>query len=139
MNSPDRKGRGFLRAIVAALIRVGHIDVLVTTGANLTHDAIEAIGGKHHHGRINGNHADREHDERLRDEEIDRIYTSQLTMNPPQTGGLSGATLDEARSWGKLEKNAQNVSVYADATVTLALVVAGALDRVTIRRRWPCG
>jgi deoxyhypusine synthase len=260
-----------MRRIVAELIRDGHIDALVTTGANLTHDAIEAIGGKHHHGR---EHADerslREHDEQLRDEGVDRIYnvylpqehfalfedhlrsevfpaleaegvvtiqrftealgransdineredideapgiaaaayehdvpifcpavqdsvlglqawmysqTSefsldalgdmtdlndlayeseragamvvgggvpknyvlqtmlvapdaydfavQLTMDQPQTGGLSGATLDEARSWGKLEKAARNVSVYADATITLPLVVAGARERI---------
>ncbi len=257
-----------MRAIVTDLIREGHIDALVTTGANLTHDAIEAIGGKHHHGT--DEHADfegRAFDERLREEEVDRIYNVylpqehftlfenhlreevfdaigeevvsiaeftrelgranaevndredvpedpgiaaaayecdvpiyapaiqdsvlglqawlrsqvsgfsldalsdmsplndlaygadstaaivvgggvpknyvlqtmlvtpgaydyavQLTMDPPQTGGLSGATLDEARSWGKLERDARNVSVYADATITLPLVVAGALD-----------
>jgi len=39
-----------MRQIVADLIRDGHVDALITTGANLTHDAIEAIGGKHHHG-----------------------------------------------------------------------------------------
>ncbi|WP_231185144.1 deoxyhypusine synthase [Haladaptatus sp. DYF46] len=274
-----------MRKIVADLIRDGHIDALVTTGANLTHDAIEGIGGKHHHGRAypscshsqksrehgrdeQGGKSMREHDEQLRDEEVDRIYnvylpqehfalfeshlrsevfpnieetvtiqrlteelgrangevneregveedagiaaaayendvpvycpavqdsvlglqawmysqTSdfqldaltdmthltdlafeadsagamvvgggvpknyvlqtmlvspkayeyavQLTMDPPQTGGLSGATLDEARSWGKLEKAARNVSVYADATITLPLVVAAARERI---------
>jgi deoxyhypusine synthase len=274
-----------MRAIVADLIRDGHVDALVTTGANLTHDAIEAIGGKHHHGhagppRDHGGDAGdpdqpdgrtlREHDEQLRDEEVDRIYNVylpqehfalfeshlreevfpaleaegvvsirrftealgransevneaegveedagiaaaayendvpiyapavqdsvlglqawlhsqttdfsldaladmsdlndrafdaetagafvvgggvpknyvlqtmlvtpdaydyavQLTMDPPHTGGLSGATLDEARSWGKLEKAARNASVYADATITLPLVVAGARDRL---------
>lgn len=86
MNPPDRKRRGFLRAIVAALIRVGHIDVFVTTGANRTYDAIEAIGGKHHHGRINGDHADREHDERLQDEEVDRIYRESRRRLPPSGG-----------------------------------------------------
>jgi len=40
-----------MRRIVSDLIRDGYVDALVTTGANLTHDAIEAIGGKHHHGR----------------------------------------------------------------------------------------
>lgn len=260
-----------MRAIVTDLIRNGHIDALVTTGANLTHDAIEAIGGKHHHGEVSSERAEteREHDEQLRDEEVDRIYNVylpqehfalfeshlrdevfpafdesvsiqafteelgranaavnerenidedagiaaaasehdvpvyvpaiqdsvlglqawlrsqvdpfsldaladmsglndlayeadstgafvvgggvpknfvlqsmlvtpgaydyavQLTMDPPQTGGLSGATLDEARSWGKLEKDARNVSLYADATLTLPIVVAGALDRTT--------
>ena len=259
-----------MRAIVADLIRAGHIDALVTTGANLTHDAIEAIGGKHHHGaHEHPDFEDREFDEKLREEGVDRIYNVylpqehftlfeshlreevfdaigeevvsiaeftrelgranaevndrenvsedsgiaaaayecdvpiyapaiqdsvlglqawlhsqvsgfsldalsdmsplndlayeadstaafvvgggvpknyvlqtmlvtpgaydyalQLTMDPPQTGGLSGATLDEARSWGKLEPDAKNVSVYADATITLPLVVAGALDRV---------
>ncbi|ELY68720.1 deoxyhypusine synthase [Natrinema versiforme] len=260
-----------MRAIVADLIRDGHIDVLVTTGANLTHDSIEAIGGKHHHGAVHEEgKTEREHDETLRDEEVDRIYnvylpqeffatfeshlreevfpvleedgvvpiqrlteelgranaevnerddvdedagiaaaayendvpiycpaiqdsvlglqawmysqTSdfsldaladmtpltdiafeadeagafvvgggvpknftlqtmlvspdaydyavQLTMDPKQTGGLSGATLDEARSWGKLEKDADNVSVYADATITLPLVVAAARERL---------
>ncbi|WP_436910282.1 deoxyhypusine synthase [Halosimplex marinum] len=270
-----------MRRIVADLIRDGHIDALVTTGANLTHDAIEAIGGKHHHGQVHAEgKTEREHDERLRDEGIDRIYnvylpqehfalfeghlrdevfptleaeceeraedggtgavsiqrfteelgranaevneskgveegagvaaaayendvpiycpavqdsvlglqawmysqTSaftldaladmttitdqafdaeragamvvgggvpknytlqtmlvapdaydyavQLTMDTPETGGLSGATLDEARSWGKLEKAARNASVYADATITLPLVVAAARERV---------
>jgi deoxyhypusine synthase len=269
-----------MRRIVADLIRDGHVDAVVTTGANLTHDAIEAIGGKHHHGRAGPrDHRSREarsvaaedlreHDEQLRDEAVDRIYnvylpqehfalfethlreavfpelertvsiqeltaelgranaavndredvsespgvaaaahehdvpiycpaiqdsvlglqawlysqTSdfelaaladmttitdqafdadragalvvgggvpknfvlqtmlvtpdaydyavQLTMDPEETGGLSGATLEEARSWGKLEKDARNVSVYADATITLPLVVAAALERV---------
>lgn len=257
-----------MRQIVADLIHDGYIDVLVTTGANLTHDAIEAIGGKHHHGRVHGEGTEREHDETLRDEGVDRIYNVylpqehfalfethlreevfpvfdepvsiraftrklgeanaavnerenieeapgiaavaaehdvpiyvpaiqdsvlglqawlrsqvdpfsldaladmselndiayeadstgafvvgggvpknyvlqtmlvtpgaydygvQLTMDPPQTGGLSGATLDEARSWGKLKKDARNVSVYADATITLPLVIAGARERI---------
>ncbi|MFC4447892.1 deoxyhypusine synthase [Halorussus aquaticus] len=262
-----------MRRIVAELVRDGHIDALVTTGANLTHDAIEAIGGKHHHGQVHAeDKTEREHDEQLRDEEVDRIYNVylpqehfalfenhlrsevfpelegedggavsiqrlteelgransevneredvaegagvaaaayendvpiycpaiqdsvlglqawmysqtadftldaladmttitdqafeaekagamvvgggvpknyvlqtmlvspeaydyavQLTMDPPQTGGLSGATLDEARSWGKLEKAARNASVYADATITLPLVVAAARERI---------
>ena len=260
-----------MRRLVADLIRDGHVDALVTTGANLTHDAIEAIGGKHHHGAdFHEGKTEREHDETLRDEGVDRIYdvylpqehfttfehhvrsevfptleaegtvsiarlteelgranaavnadddvdedpgiaaaayenevpiycpavqdsvlgiqawmysqtsdftldalgdmtelaglahdadragalvvgggvpknfvlqtmlTSpdaydfavQLTMDPPETGGLSGATLDEARSWGKLEKAARNVSVYADATITFPLLVAAARERL---------
>ncbi|MFP4626450.1 MAG: deoxyhypusine synthase [Natronomonas sp.] len=260
-----------MRRIVSELIRDGYIDVLVTTGANLTHDSIEAIGGKHHHGHEPDETTDRprKFDEKLREEQVDRIfnvflpqehftlfeshlrrevfeplgekvvsieeftrelgranaavnerddidedpgiaaaafesdvpvyapaiqdsvlglqawlrsqvsgfsldaladmsplndlayeaesrgaflvgggvpknfvlqtmlvtpgaydYAVQLTMDPPQTGGLSGATLDEARSWGKLDPDARNVSVYADATITLPLVVAAARDRV---------
>ncbi|WP_263017577.1 deoxyhypusine synthase [Natronobiforma cellulositropha] len=264
-----------MRRVVSELIRDGYIDVLVTTGANLTHDAIEAIGGKHHHGETHAEgKTEREHDETLREEGVDRIYnvylpqehfaafeshlrasvfpplerecdengsvsierltrelgtanaevndregiaedagvaaaayehdvpiycpaiqdsvlglqawmygqttsltldaladmTSltdrafeadeagafvvgggvpknfvlqtmlvtpraydyavQLTMDPPQTGGLSGATLDEARSWGKLEPTAENVSVYADASITLPLIVSAVRERL---------
>jgi deoxyhypusine synthase len=257
-----------MRAIVADLIRDGHVDALVTTGANLTHDTIEAIGGKHHHGQADPEDTTaREHDEQLRDEGVDRIYNVylpqehftafeehlraevfpelsgtvsirelttalgranaavndregvkeapgiaatafkndvpihcpavqdsvlglqawmrsqvadftldalgdmtelntlakgaekagafvigggvpknyvlqsmlvtpgaydyavQLTTDPDHTGGLSGATLDEARSWGKLEKDARNATVVGDATITLPLVVAGAREK----------
>ena len=305
-----------MRRVVADLIRDGYVDALVTTGANLTHDAIEAIGGKHHHGEEGPGHAAqydhgggghdhgsgghdhdhdgrhdhddnsseseteltpsddpetlRDHDEQLRAEQVDRIYnvylpqehfalleshlreevfpplaeegtvsiarlcaelgranaevneregvdegpgvvaaayendvpvycpavqdsvlglqawmytqTSdlqldatadmtpltdlafdaddagcllvgggvpknftlqtmlvtpraydyavQITMDPEATGGLSGATLDEARSWGKLEEDARNASVYGDATVFLPLLVAAARERI---------
>ncbi|MFB6121828.1 MAG: deoxyhypusine synthase [Haloferacaceae archaeon] len=259
---------GGMRTVVADLIRDGHVDALVTTGANLTHDAIEAVGGKHHHGRTPEEGAEREHDERLRDEGVDRIYNVylpqehftlfenhlrdhvfpeiertvsireftrelgranlernraddvdegagvaaaayetdvpvyvpaiqdsvlgiqawmysqvsefsldaladmshvsdlafeadsagavlvgggvpknfvlqtmltipdaydyavQLTMDPEATGGLSGATLEEARSWGKLERSARNATVVGDATITLPLLVAAARERV---------
>jgi deoxyhypusine synthase len=257
---------GGMRQVVTDLIRDGHIDVLVTTGANLTHDSIEAIGGKHHHGRTGEEGEERAHDERLRDEGVDRIYNVylpqehftlfethlrehvfpafdgpvaiseftralghanaeqnagvpedsgiaaaaaehdvpifapaiqdsvlgiqawmhsqvseftldaladltnvtdvafeaeragatvvgggvpknfvlqtmltvpeaydygvQLTADPASTGGLSGATLDEARSWGKLEKSARNATVLGDATITLPLLVAATRDRI---------
>ncbi|MFB6137233.1 MAG: deoxyhypusine synthase [Halobacteriaceae archaeon] len=289
---------GGQRAVVADLIADGYVDALVTTGANLTHDAIEAIGGHHHHGRATpeGPHAGRDggdegkgdatgafagdaagsspsdarraHDERLREEGVDRIYnvylpqehfadleahlrervfpaldgrvsiaeltrelgrqnarynrshdvdgrpgvaaaaaeanvpvycpavqdsvlglqawlyaqTSdfgldaladmtplsdmvhdaertgsllvgggvpknyvlqamlvsptaydlavQLTTDPEHTGGLSGATLDEARSWGKLEPDARNATVVGDATITFPLLVAAARETV---------
>lgn len=57
-------------------------------------------------------------------------YAVQITMDPEATGGLSGATLEEARSWGKLEKDARNASVYGDATVMLPMLIAAARERV---------
>jgi len=53
-------------------------------------------------------------------------YAIQLTMDRPETGGLSGATLDEARSWGKIGESARSVTVYSDATITLPMIVAAA-------------
>ena len=57
-------------------------------------------------------------------------YAIQLTMDSPQTGGLSGATLDEAISWGKVDKNAKYVTVYSDATITLPLIYASVKSRI---------
>ncbi|MDH7593976.1 MAG: deoxyhypusine synthase [Methanomicrobiales archaeon] len=58
-------------------------------------------------------------------------YAIQLTGDRPDLGGLSGATLDEARSWGKLSSDAKAVTVYGDATITLPLLVAAVLERLT--------
>jgi deoxyhypusine synthase len=238
--------------IVSDLIKAGHIDVLVSTGANLTHDIIEAIGCRHFHGTAFCDDVELRHDEinRIYDvylpneafvhfEEfmqnvfselepdstisisdllnhigtrtksgilhtaatkkvpvycpavqdsmiglqywlfsqtnkvtvdafadmpalMDRCFTAkkagallvgggvpknfilqsmlmtpngfsyavQLTGDRPDLGGLSGATLDEARSWGKITEEAQAVTVYGDATITLPLLVAAVLERM---------
>lgn len=39
---------GGLRKIIRDLIANGHVDVLITSGANLTHDLLEAFGGSHY-------------------------------------------------------------------------------------------
>jgi deoxyhypusine synthase len=238
--------------IVADLIAAGHIDVLVSTGANLTHDIIEAIGCRHFHGTAFCDDVELRHDEinriydiylpneafehfekfiqqvfstlepesrisisgllsyighrtkngilheaaknsipvycpALQDSMIglqywlfsqnnhvtvdafadmpalmDRCFTAkksgallvgggvpknfilqsmlmtpngfnyavQLTGDRPDLGGLSGATLDEARSWGKITEEAQIVTVYGDATITLPLLVAAVMERI---------
>ena len=57
-------------------------------------------------------------------------YGVQLTMDRPETGGLTGATLNEARSWGKIAPDGENVSVIGDATITLPLVIGAAREWV---------
>ena len=57
-------------------------------------------------------------------------YAVQLTGDRPDLGGLSGATLDEARSWGKLTGEARAVTVYGDATINLPMLVAATLERL---------
>ncbi|MFQ6071434.1 MAG: deoxyhypusine synthase, partial [Methanosarcinales archaeon] len=51
-------------------------------------------------------------------------YAIQLTVDTPEAGGLSGATLEEAISWGKVRESAKTVTVYGDATITLPIIVA---------------
>ncbi len=56
-------------------------------------------------------------------------YAIQITTDSPQWGGLSGATLSEAKSWCKLKENARSVTVYCDATIALPLIYSYILDR----------
>lgn len=57
----------------------------------------------------------------------------QLTTDTPENGGLSGATLSEAISWGKISAGAKYVTVYGDATITLPVMVAATLSRMEMR------
>jgi deoxyhypusine synthase len=50
-------------------------------------------------------------------------YAIQVTMDRPEHGGLSGATLDEAISWGKIQTSAKKTTLIADVTLVLPLFV----------------
>lgn len=50
-------------------------------------------------------------------------YAIQVTMDRPEPGGLSGATLQEAVSWGKVDQNAKYSTVISDATIALPLIL----------------
>ncbi|MCX8169580.1 MAG: deoxyhypusine synthase family protein, partial [Candidatus Methanomethyliaceae archaeon] len=52
-----------------------------------------------------------------------------ITTEPPHWGGLSGSTLDEAKSWGKVRKKAIRATVYAEATIALPLIVGYILQK----------
>ena len=57
-------------------------------------------------------------------------YAIQITMDRVETGGLSGASLEEAVSWGKIKERGRRVVVYSDATIVLPLICASLLDRM---------
>jgi len=50
-------------------------------------------------------------------------FAFQVTTDDPKWGGLSGCTFEEAKSWGKIEKESTYAAVYMDATVALPLLV----------------
>lgn len=52
-------------------------------------------------------------------------YAVQITTDRPEYGGLSGATLEEAISWGKVAKDSRLCTVYCDCTIAFPLIVAG--------------
>lgn len=53
----------------------------------------------------------------------------QITTDSPQWGGLSGATLSEAKSWCKLKSEAEEVTVYCDATLALPFIYAYLVEK----------
>jgi deoxyhypusine synthase len=63
-------------------------------------------------------------------------YFLQVTDARPDTGGLSGATPNEAVSWGKIDpdKLPDTVVCYVDSTVALPLITAYALARRKARK-----
>ncbi|MFQ6051984.1 MAG: deoxyhypusine synthase [Candidatus Hydrothermarchaeota archaeon] len=77
-----------LRYVISDMIKDGFLDVLVTTGANITHDLVEAFGGSHYKENNSKSYelmdrGDRVRDKRikdikLRDEKISRIYDSYI-------------------------------------------------------------
>ena len=57
-------------------------------------------------------------------------YAIQITMDRPEPGGVSGASLNEAVSWNKVDKDAKKVDVICDVTIALPLVLASLTTRL---------
>jgi len=60
-------------------------------------------------------------------------YAIQITTKTPEDGSLSGATLEEAKSWGKISEKAKAVTLYCDATIALPVIVAAVRERIAGR------
>ncbi len=54
-------------------------------------------------------------------------YAVYVTTSSPWDGSLSGARTNEGISWGKIKEKANHVTVDADATIALPLIMAGFL------------
>lgn len=57
-------------------------------------------------------------------------YAVVITMDRPETGGLSGSTLRETVSWGKVKCQADKIMVIGDALVMFPLIVASVMERL---------
>ncbi|HCK99731.1 MAG TPA: deoxyhypusine synthase [Candidatus Marinimicrobia bacterium] len=63
-------------------------------------------------------------------------YAIQLTVADERDGALSGSTLKEASSWGKVDTTFEQM-VYGEATVTMPLLVSDAYHRGYWKERMP--
>jgi len=64
-------------------------------------------------------------------------YAVIITTDRPESGGLSGSTLEETISWGKVKRKADKTMVIADALIAFPLMVAAVMERLgqNFRRR----
>ena len=62
-------------------------------------------------------------------------YALQLTTDVPHWGGLSGSTLSEATSWGKVSKRATTAMAFVEPTASLPLVAGYALAKKLGKKR----
>ncbi|MGH1566838.1 MAG: homospermidine biosynthesis protein [Nitrosopumilus sp.] len=74
-------------------------------------------------------------DQILRRNDGGQDYIIQITDARPDTGGLSGATLQEGKSWGKIQ-DAHNgmVTVYSDATIAFPILALYVLSSQKTRK-----
>ena len=62
-------------------------------------------------------------------------YIIQITDARPDTGGLSGATLQEGKSWGKVKDSHEGIiTVYADSTIAFPVMCLYALSNEKPRK-----
>ncbi|MDR2830629.1 MAG: deoxyhypusine synthase [Methanobrevibacter sp.] len=54
----------------------------------------------------------------------------QITMDRSETGSLSGAPLEEAKSWSKAKVESDLVTVIGDVTILFPLILSGAIDKM---------
>ncbi|MBD3226605.1 MAG: deoxyhypusine synthase [Candidatus Lokiarchaeota archaeon] len=62
-------------------------------------------------------------------------YAIQITMDRPEPGGVSGASLKEAISWNKVDSNAKKVDVICDITIALPIILGSLMTRLKSFKR----
>jgi len=57
-------------------------------------------------------------------------YSIVITTDRPEPGGLSGSTIEETISWGKLKHKASKTMVISDALIAFPLMTASVMERL---------
>jgi deoxyhypusine synthase len=57
-------------------------------------------------------------------------YAVYLTTSHASSGSVSGATTQEAKSWGKLKDDAEAATVNGDVCITFPLIMSSVLDKL---------
>ncbi len=54
----------------------------------------------------------------------------QITNDRPESGGLSGAPLEEAISWGKVKHRKNLVTLIGDASILFPMAIASVINKI---------
>jgi len=57
-------------------------------------------------------------------------YAVYMTTSHSSSGSMSGATTQEAKSWGKLKDDAEAATVNGDVSITFPLMITSVLDKM---------
>ena len=57
-------------------------------------------------------------------------YAIYLTTSHASSGSMSGATTQEAKSWGKIKDDGQAATINGDVSITFPLLICSALDKM---------
>lgn len=57
-------------------------------------------------------------------------YAVYMTTSHPTSGSMSGATTQEAKSWGKIKDDGEAATVNGDVSITFPLVMTSVLDKM---------
>jgi len=57
-------------------------------------------------------------------------YAVIITTDRPEQGGLSGSTIEETISWGKVKRKADKTMVISDALIAFPLMIAAVMERL---------
>jgi deoxyhypusine synthase len=63
-------------------------------------------------------------------------YAIQITLADERDGGLSGSTIKEAHSWGKVDRGFEQM-VFCEATIAFPLIASYAYHRGNWKKRSP--
>ena len=61
-------------------------------------------------------------------------YALQVITDAPHWGGLSGCTLEEAQSWGKIAPDASMVTLHCDSTIAMPVLVSALSENAALIR-----
>jgi deoxyhypusine synthase len=111
---------GGMKRVLMEMVSEGMVDVIISTGANISHDLVEGVG--HHHWQ----HCSLQTDEELRDAFVNRVYDTFVSDESFNEAALAmHARLGEIAG----RRTSAEICAFAGAIVTEPCLLSAARER----------